>query len=73
MSEVTVKVNQVWQDWDVRFRNSTPRRIKVVDIIDGIATCVNLDTHKITKIRVSRLKPNSTGYKLMDNDGEMDG
>ncbi len=63
-NENNVQVNQIWEDWDIRFRNSTPRLIKVIDIKNNIATCRNISTSKITKIRLDRFKPNSTGYRL---------
>jgi len=56
-----VHVNQIWQDWDIRFRKSAPRLIKIISIKNNFATCKNIQTSKIT---LDRFKPNSTGYKL---------
>lgn len=59
-----VHINQIWQDWDIRFRKSAPRLIKIISIKNNFATCKNIQTSKITEIRLDRFKPNSTGYKL---------
>jgi hypothetical protein len=68
--KVKIKKGQIWQDWDCRFRNSKPRLIQVVAIHkhnylgEFYVTCRNIDTDKITNIKLRRFKPNSTGYKL---------
>lgn len=64
-----VRVGQLWQDWDVRFRKSRPRIIKIISISgDGLyATCRNIATSKTTKIAINRFKPTSTGYKLFQD------
>ena len=65
--EQKVKVGQIWQDWDCRFRNVYfPRLIKIksIDKFALLAKCENIDTHKITRIRIDRFKPTSNGYKL---------
>lgn len=64
-NKITVHLNEIWQDWDIRFRNYPPRLIEVISIKNNMATCKNLQTGKITKIRLDRFKPNSTGYKLL--------
>jgi len=64
-----VKKGQIWQDWDSRFRNCKPRYIQIIGIHykwgEDYAACRNIDTDKITYIKVKRFKPNSTGYKLI--------
>lgn len=69
--EQKVKVGQIWQDWDYRFRNDLfPRLIKIKDInIDKkYAFCESYRFgHSViskTIIRIDRFKPTSTGYKL---------
>ena len=70
--EQKVKVGQIWQDWDCRYRNElflthiTPRLIKIKYITADkkYAECENIETHKITRIRIDRFKPTSNGYKL---------
>jgi hypothetical protein len=63
-----VKVGQVWQDWDTRFRNGAPTYKKVLKIEGGFAYCVSTRNGiVISKSRISlqRFRPNSTGYKLV--------
>ena len=63
-----VKVGQTWQDWDVRFRNDTPRFIKIIEFVNDLYVQVeNTNSKRKTIIRVSRFKPNSNGYKLVKN------
>lgn len=69
MKTEKVRVGQVWQDWDSRWRKSFyhPRYIEIKSISgDGqYAICENMNTLKETKIRADRFKPTSTGYKLV--------
>lgn len=67
MDNYWVLVGQIWQDWDTRFRQGKPRIIRIESISgDGqYATCKNIDTGRITKIAIKRLKPSSNGYKLL--------
>jgi hypothetical protein len=66
-----VRVGQIWQDWDIRWRDLVwprPRKLKIIAITDDrkYAQCENIDTGKLTLIRVDRFKPTSTGYKLVE-------
>lgn len=64
-----VKVGQVWQDWDKRFRNDPfPRKVRImrIDEVGRRAICQNVDTGKETRISLDRLKPTTTGYKLIE-------
>jgi hypothetical protein len=42
------------------------RTIVVLEVDDTHAICKNCYSGKITKIRLSRFKANSTGYRLLD-------
>lgn len=61
---IQVKVGQVWQDNDPRFTGFT-RQVKIVQIDGDKALCENVSTQRRTKIKLSRFKENSTGYKLV--------
>ena len=70
MSDVIeVKVGQVWEDWDIRHRESPGRRrIKILEIKDGKAIVQHPSGQGTkTRIRLDRLKPTSTGYKLIED------
>ena len=63
-----VKVGQVWRDYDKRFRN-IPRFVRVVERDEQYAYCVasaypDAPSGRKVRIRLDRLRPNSTGYKL---------
>ena len=36
-----VQVNQIWQDWDIRFRCAKPKLIKVISIKKNFANWKN--------------------------------
>ena len=59
-----VKVGQVWADNDSR---GFSRHIKVVAIQDGKALVQSLGTNWMTRIRLDRFKPTSTGYRLVED------
>jgi len=64
-----VKVGQVWQDWDGRFRNQTPVYKKILKVDDNFAYCEGIRNGIViskTRISLKRFKPNSTGYKLVE-------
>lgn len=66
IEKIEVKIGQVWQDWDIRFRDTHARRIKIVEIVGEKAICQHPSgLGSKTKIKLSRFKPNSTGYKLI--------
>lgn len=66
MDKIEVKVGQVWEDWDIRFRNTHHRLIKVIEIIGDKAVVQSPSgLGAKNKIKLSRFKPNSTGYKLV--------
>ena len=70
-----IKVGQIWQDWDTRFRNHPPTYKQVVKIQDGFAYVIGFKTIEAdgslsniiskSRIRLDRFKPTSTGYKLV--------
>lgn len=63
-----VKVGQVWKDCDYR---SHGRRIRIVAIEGDRAVMAVLkgdeETGRRVKIRINRLKPCSTGYRLVED------
>lgn len=62
-----VRVGQIWQDNDTRQRKShNPRRGKIVQILGGYAT-VEWSTGRTTQVSLKRFRPNSTGYKLVED------
>lgn len=65
MSHEEVKVGQVWQDWDSRFRNGSYVRLLTVKRVEGdYAYCDSYG--RLVRIKLSRFRPNSTGYKLVE-------
>lgn len=58
-----VTIGQVWRDNDKR--TSYFRDMQVISIDGDKATVRNVRTGKLSKIRLNRFKPNSTGYKLI--------
>ena len=63
-----VKVGQIWQDNDPRMQMMKPvRTVEVLIVDDTHAVCQNRDSGKITRIKISRFKANSTGYRLVDD------
>lgn len=60
---IEVKVGQIWEDCDKRMAG---RRLKVVRIEDGYAICsVNLSSTRVTSIRLDRMRPTATGFRLV--------
>jgi hypothetical protein len=59
-----VKVGQVWEDMDWRIKG---RRLRVYSVGDDYARVENVETGKRTRIKVKRLKPGSTGYRLVED------
>ena len=62
-SDVQVKVGQVWKDNDKR---SLGRELTVVEIAGDYAKC-KATTGKVTRVRLSRFRPTSTGYALVSD------
>jgi hypothetical protein len=67
----TVKVGQIWADNDPR---STPRTIKVIEIVDEkavvevvvpAASAVNAGAR--TRVALKRFRPTTTGYRLVED------
>ena len=70
MENVEVKVGQVWEDYDSRYRSGehARRRVKILEIKDGRALVQHPSgTGRKTKIRVNRFRPTATGYKLIED------
>lgn len=66
-----VKVGQIWQDWDIRFRCQNPVYKKIIKIENGFAYCEGIQNHRVishSKIKLERFKPNATGYFLVSNN-----
>jgi hypothetical protein len=70
VEKVEVKVGQVWEDWDSRYRNGDAprRRIKVLEIKDGRARVQSPSGQGArTWIRLDRFRPTASGYKLVED------
>lgn len=68
--DVVVKVGQVWADNDKR---SADRTLKVLAVVDGRALVQEItgrNPGRTTKVSVSRMKPTSTGYKLVEDSSQ---
>ena len=64
-----LKIGQIWQDWDIRFRNHPKQRfIKIVGFPNNLTVEVeNVETTRRTLIRKDRMKPDATGYRYTGN------
>jgi hypothetical protein len=63
-----VKIGQKWQENDPRFANDPKlRELTVMGIDKTHAICKNHPSGRISKIRLDRFKPNSTGYILVED------
>ena len=60
-----VKIGQVWQDWDARYRNMTPRFLEITNVDEKYAYTKNSPSGKVSRIMLKRFRENSTGYKLI--------
>lgn len=77
---LAVRAEQIWQDWDVRFRaddHPYKRVLRVVEVdethatletIEGSGPKINLG--KRSRVKLSRMRPTSSGYKLIRDAGE---
>ena len=72
MSKPVVKVGQVWMDNDKRLCGTRTLRVRMLQPCAGVmqwAICeVSQDgkaTGRTTTIRLTRFRPNSTGYRLV--------
>lgn len=71
MEKPVVRVGQVWEDWDSRFRANQHRRLLGIIRVEGkYAYCDGLSTGKKTRIRLDRFKPNASGYRLVSEAKE---
>jgi hypothetical protein len=73
---IKVKVGQIWQDWDSRFRTWEPIYKRILKFDNEYAYCQGFKqtsfcgqpyeilTTKV-KIKLSRFKDNSTGYRFV--------
>lgn len=55
-----VKPGQIWADNDPR----TPRTLTITEVDSGFAYAVSSSGRK-SRIRLTRFRPNSTGYRLI--------
>lgn len=60
-----VRVGQVWQDWDSRLRRHPARLLLVLRVEEGFALLRREDTLRETRVRLDRMRPTSTGYRLV--------
>ncbi|MCL2174444.1 MAG: hypothetical protein FWB73_00215 [Treponema sp.] len=62
-----VKVGQVWKDNDKRIDIYGERFVTVLEVNETFAICNSERNKRIRKVRIklSRFKPNSTGYVLI--------
>ena len=70
IESVEVKIGQVWEDWDSRYRDGEAprRRIKVLEIKDGRARVQSPSgLGARTWIRLDRFRPTASGYKLVED------
>jgi len=65
-------VGQIWDDYDIRDRGRTgARRVQIESITEATeseyrtAECTVVGTRRKVRIRCNRFKPNSTGYRLV--------
>jgi len=66
-----VKVGQIWQDYDSRFRKQTPVLKKIISLTETHAFVHGIRNNIVISksyIRLDRFKPNSTGYKLLGDN-----
>ena len=65
MSAPVVKIGQRWQDNDKRAYN---RIGTVIEIGQTSQTCrIRWDSGKVSRISLHRMKPTSTGYRLLED------
>ena len=61
-----VKVGQLWEDNDKRCRHA-PRVLLVVELLPNGAIVENIATGRRRPILLRRFRPNSTGYRLIED------
>ena len=63
---VRVRVGQRWasMDWRDEIKNKR-QSLEVVDVTPDYCHLLNLATGKTTRISLQRMKPGSTGYRLV--------
>lgn len=63
-----IKIGQIWKDYDVRIRKMESRLLKVIGFPNDLIVQVeNINTGRKTIISKHRMKPNSTGYILVED------
>ena len=62
-----VAPGQVWQDWDSRYRNQTPRLLTVLAIESAYALVKKETAGNEIHIRLDRFHPSSTGYRQVES------
>lgn len=79
MSDNEVKIGQIWREWDTRYRfknDEIARKFEVIEMTtkntEPAAVCRDLTTGKKVIIKTRRLKPTSTGYKLLKDASSTD-
>jgi hypothetical protein len=61
---IEVRIGQVWEDLDKRMRNRQ-RRVYAIEGEKAVMGRVDRDTGMKTKVSISRMHKNSTGWKLV--------
>ena len=60
-----IKIGQVWQDWDIRFRKQKPRFLKVIGFPNDLYVQVeNTITKRKSVIAKHRMDATANGYIL---------
>lgn len=57
-----IRVGQIWEDNDKRFGT---RRLRIEQIGVSHVVVENVETRRRTNVAIQRLRPNSTGYRLV--------
>jgi hypothetical protein len=62
------RIGQVWASNDRRdYEAGRCQRLRVEAVVEGRARLLNLDTGRLTTVAVRRMRPNSSGYRLLDS------
>ena len=64
-NKFNVAKGQIWQDNDPRYEDEYKRTLEVLEVDGDYAICKNIQSGRTSKIKLSRFKPTSTGYRLI--------
>lgn len=66
-NEIKVAIGQIWASNDRRdYGAGRCQRLRVEGIAEDRVRLLNLDSGRLTTVAVRRLRPNSTGYRLIE-------